>query len=487
MIYRLRQVCALLLCAIVFTAAVARAATVDFTVTTDEPVTVTGTPQIAVDVGGTTRYATYAAGSGTSTLTFSYQVQAGDFDANGVTLVSPLDLNGGSLTDAAGNPLSPLTFSLPDTSGIRVQTYTAAFITSPINNANATAVDFSIAKAPLGASFNYTITSDGGSGSVTGSGTISATPHAVVGVDVSGLPVGTLSLSITITTPAGGNGAARTATATPSFSGPAEGLPASAVALSIRRLRSGYSGPLLKVRRDDDNTELDIGATLAGNLDVTALGAFCGSASCFVRTWYDQSGNSRHAQMTTTSQQLSLVASGTLQTRNGLAALRATDQVAGLVINPFSVSSGSARTINAVFSADTLTSNAELVGATTGEMIDFGTNTASNRVRLRNNSSSLYSAGGTWPVDGAATVGSFTYDGSTTTAYRNSGSVVSATPGTLTWAAAQLQLMKSNCCTAPDVRGLIGTVQEFFYFAPSLSNANRQALEATQKSYFGTP
>ncbi len=71
------------------TAAVA--ATLDFTLTVSEPVTVTvtGTPRIAVDVGGITRYADYTAGSGTSTLTFSYAVQAGDFDANGITLVSP--------------------------------------------------------------------------------------------------------------------------------------------------------------------------------------------------------------------------------------------------------------------------------------------------------------------------------------------------------------------------------------------------------------
>ena len=69
------------------TAAVA--ATLNFTLTVSEPVTVTGTPRIAVDVGGVTRYADYTAGSGTSTLTFSYAVQAGDFDANGITLVSP--------------------------------------------------------------------------------------------------------------------------------------------------------------------------------------------------------------------------------------------------------------------------------------------------------------------------------------------------------------------------------------------------------------
>ena len=36
----------------------------------------------------------------------AYEVQPGDFDANGITLASPVDLNGGSITDIAGNPAS---------------------------------------------------------------------------------------------------------------------------------------------------------------------------------------------------------------------------------------------------------------------------------------------------------------------------------------------------------------------------------------------
>ena len=193
--------------------ATADAATLNFTLTTSEPVTVTGTPRLAIDVGGVTRYATYTAGSGTSSLTFSYSIQPRDFDANGIALVSPLDLNGGNIVDGGGTAASNLGFTLPDTSGIRIQTYTTTFTTSPITSANANAVGFTIAKAPAGATFNYTITSSGGAGSVTGSGTISGNPHAVTGVDVSSLPAGTLTLSVTITTAQGGTGAARQNTA----------------------------------------------------------------------------------------------------------------------------------------------------------------------------------------------------------------------------------------------------------------------------------
>jgi hypothetical protein len=192
----------------------ASAATLNFTVTTNKPVTVSGTPRLVLDVGGVQRYATYSAGSGTNTLTFSYAVQARDFDANGIALSSSLDMNGGSFTDSAGNTVnSSISFTAPNTSGIRIQTYTTAFITSPITTANANAVSFTIFKAPQNATFNYSITSSGGPGSVDGSGTINSSSHIVSGVNVGILPVGTLTLSVTVSNIDGGTGTARTATA----------------------------------------------------------------------------------------------------------------------------------------------------------------------------------------------------------------------------------------------------------------------------------
>ncbi|SDZ97662.1 MBG domain-containing protein [Pedobacter hartonius] len=66
-----------------------------------ENVTATGTPQLALNSGGT---ASYASGSGTGTLTFSYTVGAGDSSPDlDYTATSSLSLAGGTLTDAAGN------------------------------------------------------------------------------------------------------------------------------------------------------------------------------------------------------------------------------------------------------------------------------------------------------------------------------------------------------------------------------------------------
>ncbi len=97
---------------------------VDFIVSMSEAVSVTGCPancpRIAVDVGGQTRYAGYSAGTGSSSLTFSYAPVGGDVDLDGVTLTSPIDLNGGAITDLNGNALSPLNYTVPDTSGVKI-------------------------------------------------------------------------------------------------------------------------------------------------------------------------------------------------------------------------------------------------------------------------------------------------------------------------------------------------------------------------------
>ncbi|WP_421696430.1 arabinofuranosidase catalytic domain-containing protein [Aestuariivirga sp.] len=297
-------------------------ATLTFTVTASEPVTITGTPRIAVNVGGVIRYANYAGtqGQAIQALPFTYLIQAGDFDPDGISIDDPqIDLNGATISDAAGNPLSSLAFTKPNTSSLRIQTYTAAFETSPITNTNASAVSFVIAKAPVGGSFTYTITSSGGSGSVTGAGTIASMPQTVSGVDVSNLPSGTLTVSVTVSKGGAGTGTAQTATATPGYAALTP-LSSAAIALSTRRMFSSYAGALLRVRRSTDDTEQDIGATVGGGLNTTALTAFCGSASCFISTWYDQSGNGRNASQAASGRQPRLVNAGSIETLNGLPA-----------------------------------------------------------------------------------------------------------------------------------------------------------------------
>ena len=81
------------------------------TLTFSENVTVTGTPRIALTVGSSTVYADYVSGSTTTALVFEYIIASGNSDADGIS-VGALDLNGGSIVDAAGNA-SVNTFTAP--------------------------------------------------------------------------------------------------------------------------------------------------------------------------------------------------------------------------------------------------------------------------------------------------------------------------------------------------------------------------------------
>jgi hypothetical protein len=99
--------------------------------------------------------------------------------------------------------------------------------------------------------------------------------------------------------------------------------PGAAAAYSLRKLRSAYTGSAIRVRRTDLQ-ESDIGFTSSGALDTTALLAFTGTGALdngFIKTWYDQSGNSRNANQTTALSQPQIVSSGSVILENGKPAI----------------------------------------------------------------------------------------------------------------------------------------------------------------------
>lgn len=75
------------------------------------------------------------------------------------------------------------------------------------------------------------------------------------------------------------------------FTGILDNYPGAGAAWSVRKLRSGYSGDCMRVRRSSDNTEQDIGFEADGDLDVGAITTFCGAGNGHVVTLYDQSSN----------------------------------------------------------------------------------------------------------------------------------------------------------------------------------------------------
>jgi len=111
-----------------------------------------------------------------------------------------------------------------------------------------------------------------------------------------------------------------------------------------RRVLSSYMGALIRVRRDSDGTEADIGFDADGLLDVNALLTFSGLGSAYIVTIYDQSGLGRHVTCSSLSNQLRIVNSVVLEVvgSNGRP-------------NGYAVNGGEGPYVSAAFTANTST------------------------------------------------------------------------------------------------------------------------------------
>lgn len=104
-----------------------------------------------------------------------------------------------------------------------------------------------------------------------------------------------------------------------------------AAAYSIRLLSSTYSGALAEIRRSSDNAVKSFYPDSNNQLSLnsedgasTSLSSWIGSDNGFIRTWYDQSGNSNNLTQTTTSNQPQIITSGAFITDNGKPSLEFT-------------------------------------------------------------------------------------------------------------------------------------------------------------------
>jgi hypothetical protein len=188
--------------------------TIPIVVSFTEPVTVTGTPNLTISVGGNVT-APYSSGSGTNALTFNYTIASGQTVSDlEYSSTNALGLNGGAIQDAAANNatltlVSPGSIgSLGNSKNISVDTQTPTGYTlsntANIDNTNKSNSGFTLSNAELGTTYTYTYSN--GSTSVTGSGTVSTTTQVVTGIDVQTVLDGTVNLSVTLTDAAGNVG-----------------------------------------------------------------------------------------------------------------------------------------------------------------------------------------------------------------------------------------------------------------------------------------
>ena len=87
---------------------------IEVTVTFSESVTVSGAPQLKLDVGTLSKTAGYASSEGNSVV-FTYTVTEGNSDTNGISIrVNQLTLDGGTIRDATNNDADLFYEALPD-------------------------------------------------------------------------------------------------------------------------------------------------------------------------------------------------------------------------------------------------------------------------------------------------------------------------------------------------------------------------------------
>jgi len=82
------------------------------------------------------------------------------------------------------------------------------------------------------------------------------------------------------------------------------------VAYSLRKLRAEYEGSAIRIRRSQDDAEIDIGFNSDGSLNTDLIASHCSNKNGFVTKWYDQSGNSRDAVQATSTKQPAIYEAG---------------------------------------------------------------------------------------------------------------------------------------------------------------------------------
>lgn len=83
-----------------------------------------------------------------------------------------------------------------------------------------------------------------------------------------------------------------------------DAYPAVAFAGGMRKLRFGYTGPAIRIRRSSDNAELDINYLATHEIDAAAITTFIGGGNAFLHTLYDQGPTANHATQTNAALQL---------------------------------------------------------------------------------------------------------------------------------------------------------------------------------------
>lgn len=399
----------------------------------------------STDISGATQstYTTQAADAGntvTCRLTCSNSAASVSVTSNGIAVSNSLSIGG-----------TPITSALEDSaySGFTVSAFGG---TAPYT--------FSVASGSLPPG----ITLNASTGAVSGTPTTAGTYSAIV-IRVTDAAAATADLaSFTITVAATSTLLLDTLSAVPS------------AAYSMRKVRSAYAGAALSVTRSTDNVTQDINFDGSGNLDTASMLSFLGAATGTINTWYDQTGNGRHMVQATVGSQPTLVNAGALLTKNSLpSATFSTRNLACATLT----GSPSIRTVSFV-AAHNNNTNFDVIKSSANGGYQIRIAGSNHLVTLLKLGAAAIGTAASGPVAGALFTGKTSYDGAAYDIAVNGSSVASGA-SSVTFTSGLSSIIGSSSSANTSISEML------IFDTALLSGADQTAVQASQKTYFGTP
>jgi len=253
----------------------------------------------------------------------------------------------------------------------------------------------------------------------------------------------------------------------------------SAAAFSMRKVRAAYSGQAFRIQRSSDSTEMDVGFGSDGYVDMTAAISFVGANNGYVRTWYDQSGNTKN--LTNTTNLPAIIISGTLQTRSSLAMPNLTG-VTALSLST-AITGGNFSLCGVVYATSSTSSIRAVVGGSSGGpfTIRLGDGSARKWQLLRANVAVVITASNSAPSGGLTQV--FASGGSSGTQTLGCDGTYTTSVGGQTYG--NITVFGRDGAAGPN--HFDDCVPEMLMFWSVISSGDRDTLVANQKAYYATP
>lgn len=266
-------------------------------------------------------------------------------------------------------------------------------------------------------------------------------------------------------------------------------LPGASAAFSARKLRTGYNGSCLRLRRSADNAESDFGF-LNGWLDTAAIASWLGASTGYVKVWYDQSPNAYNASQATNGAQPVVVSSvSSFGNRPGVQFVpaRSTALVTETKAILRNVSTGTVSAVSAIASAPAVEYIVCIVRTGSGtSRANLSYKAAATVAGGRRLDSDSY-AEASWasvPTGGASLVGSYDWSGAVARLYAGGSLQATKSPfqtgGSTSDTSTTLWLGHLDGVS----RTLDGHIAELVVWGSSIDHA---AIYADQKAAFGLP